>query len=232
VPEPVIAVVVAAGYGVRFGGPTPKPALRLAGRSVLALALDNLAAGGVNHIIIVSRDQSLFQSARRASPTPSTLAPGGESRQESVRSGLAMVADSPTLARARVILVHDAARPLQPPDVTRGVIAAVRAGAVAVAPALPVVDTIRLDTGAGQTRVVDRDLLHAVQTPQGFDPAVIIECHRRAALEPDLTFTDDVTCCEHYGHPVTLVPGSRLGLKITEQADLTVARALWREARR
>ena len=56
---------------------------------------------------------------------------------------------------------------------------------------------------------------------------VLLDSHDAMASQAQ-EFTDDVTCCERNGHKVTLVPGSRMGMKITEPADLTIARALWR----
>jgi 2-C-methyl-D-erythritol 4-phosphate cytidylyltransferase len=121
-----------------------------------------------------------------------------------------------------VVLVHDAARPLVPADVVRGVVAAVRAGAAAVIPVVPVSDTIRQVTEAGSV-VVDRSGLRAVQTPQGFAREALIRSHGTAA---GLEFTDDAAVCEACGYEVVLVPGSREALKITEPYDLYVAEAI------
>jgi 2-C-methyl-D-erythritol 4-phosphate cytidylyltransferase len=113
--------------------------------------------------------------------------------------------------------VHDAARPLASPALFSRVIDAVRAGAVAVVPAVPVVDTIRqLDGG-----VVDRDRLRAVQTPQGFDAATLRRVHEG---EPDAS--DDAGLVEAAGGVVELVEGERANLKLTDPVDRTVAEAL------
>ena len=227
--QPIVAVVVAAGLGLRFGGTKPKPTLRILGRAVVGMAVEGLAAGGCTDVVVVinGKMSSAFEAALAGAPIPVTTTPGGDTRQESVQKGLEVVRRDPSLSQAKVVLVHDAVRPMMPAFVIESVIEAVKAGSVAVAPAVAVTDTIRMvDDEDGSTHVVDRSKLRAVQTPQGFDLAVLLDSHDRMAAE-GIAFTDDVTCCERNGHRVTLVPGSRMGMKITEPADLTMARALW-----
>jgi 2-C-methyl-D-erythritol 4-phosphate cytidylyltransferase len=118
-----------------------------------------------------------------------------------------------------VILIHDAARPLATEGLYRRVIAAVRSGAAAAVPVVPVIDTIRSLTGG----VVDRDGLRAVQTPQGFDASAIRAAHA-AATEA----TDDATLVEAAGGTVVLVDGEPTNLKITGPQDRVVAEALSR----
>jgi 2-C-methyl-D-erythritol 4-phosphate cytidylyltransferase len=73
--------------------------------------------------------------------------------------------------------------------------------------------------------VIDRDGLRAVQTPQGFDAAVLRSAH---AGEPD--GTDDAGLVEAAGHRVVLVEGEPTNLKITSPHDLAVAGLLARLA--
>lgn len=227
----MVAIVVAAGLGRRFGGTKPKPTLRILGRAVVAMAVEGLAAGGCTDAVVVinGKISHLFRAALIGSPIPVITTPGGDTRQQSVAKGLEVVRNDPRLSTAKVVLVHDAVRPMMPAYVIEGVIKAVREGAAAVAPAVPVTDSIRLvpDGDDGGNSAFDRSKLRAVQTPQGFDLQVLLDSHDKMAAE-SLDFTDDVTCCERNGHSVTLVPGSRMGMKITEPADLTIARALWR----
>lgn len=227
--EPVVAIVVAAGLGVRFGGRKPKPTLHILGKAVVGMAVEGLAAGGCTHAVVVINQKAagLFRTALAAAPIPVAITPGGSSRQESVRMGLEVVRKDPVLSKARTILVHDSVRPMVPAYVTASVISAIRQGAVAVAPGVEVNDSVRRITDDGTTTVVDRSQLRAIQTPQGFDSKVLLESHD-AMAEAGREFTDDLSCVEALGYRVTLVPGSRLGIKITEPADLTIARALWR----
>ena len=220
------AVVPAAGMGTRFGGPVPKPVAPLAGRTVIGVAIDSLAAGGCTAVVVViSRGaEHHFIPALAGCPIRPTVVEGGATRQESVLRGLEAIAAHPDLSSTAVVLVHDAVRPLVPADMVARVVDAVRDGAVAVTPAVPVVDSLRRVSGDSSVQV-DRSDLQAVQTPQGFDFQTLLACHR-AAAEQGISVTDDVGVCEAAGHRVVLVEGSASAFKITHAADLELARAL------
>jgi len=225
-PEPVVALVVAAGMGTRFGGPVPKPVAPLAGSTVIGVAIKSLAAGGCAAVVVViSRGaEHHFIPALAGCPIRPTVVEGGATRQESVLRGLEVIAEHPDLKDTSVVLVHDAVRPLIPAGMVTRVIDAVRAGAVAVTPAIPVVDSLRRMDG-GTSRQVDRSDLRAVQTPQGFDFQTLLASHRSAA-QRGITATDDVGICEAAGHEVVVVEGAATAFKITHAADLELARAL------
>jgi 2-C-methyl-D-erythritol 4-phosphate cytidylyltransferase len=143
---------------------------------------------------------------------------GGATRQESVARGLAAVP-----AEFEIVLVHDAARALTPPELIDAVAAAVRDGHGAVIPALPVVDTVKRVGESGEVvTTVDRSELRAVQTPQGFRREVLVKAHAQAGGE----HTDDAGMVERLGLPVHCVPGSDLAMKITRPIDLVIAEAL------
>jgi 2-C-methyl-D-erythritol 4-phosphate cytidylyltransferase len=147
------------------------------------------------------------------------VVPGGESRQESVRLGLAALPED-----VDVVLVHDAARPLVPVETVEGVVEAVRAGAPAVVPGLPLADTVKSvepESGA-VTGTPRRDLLRAVQTPQGFDRATLAKAH--ATVTEDVT--DDASMVERLGVQVVVVPGHEEAFKVTRPLDLVLAEAV------
>jgi 2-C-methyl-D-erythritol 4-phosphate cytidylyltransferase len=216
--EPVVAIVVAAGSGVRLGGEVPKAVRPLAGRPLVSWSVAALAAGGVTEVVVVVGDgmQDVFAEALTDAPIPWRLVVGGATRQESVARGIV------ALPAGEIVLVHDAARPLVPAEVVRGVVEAVRSGAPAVIPVVPMSDTIRQVGDAGSV-VVDRSGLRGVQTPQGFARDVLVSAHAAAAGSD---YTDDAAVCEASGYEVVLVPGSREALKITEPYDLAVAEAI------
>lgn len=225
--NPVVALVVAAGMGTRFGGPLPKPVVPLGGSTVIGVAIDSLAAGGVDAVVVViSRNaEHHFIPALATCSLPLTVVTGGDTRQESVLRGLEAIAAHPRLSAARIVLVHDAVRPLVPADMVTRVIDAVGAGARAVTPALPVVDSLRRVGRDGQSSQVDRSELRAIQTPQGFDFPTLLASHQSAAAR-GVEATDDVGVCEAAGHQVTLVEGAATAFKITRAEDLDLARAL------
>lgn len=226
--EPVVAIIVAAGLGLRYGGSTPKAMLKVTGRALIAMSVEAMAAGGCTHAVVVVHPAlaEKFEGLLSGSPIPVITTHGGATRQESAHRGLKRMKADPVLSRAAYVLIHDAVRPMVPAHVVESVIVALRNGAEAVAPALLVTDSMRM-VGDDRTMVIDRNTLRAVQTPQGFRFDVIWESHEKMA-RGEGTFTDDVSCAESAGHHVTLVEGSKLAMKITEPTDLTVARALWR----
>lgn len=205
--DDVWTIVVAGGSGLRFGG--RKQFADLAGRSVLQRSVDAADAVSAGVVIVVPDDvvAELSVEAKDA-----RVVAGGASRAESVRAGLAAVPDG-----AAVVLVHDAARPLATPELFGRVVAAVVGGAAGVVPVVAVADTIRSVDGG----VVDRDCLLAVQTPQGFNAAILAQAHDSAGEA-----TDDATLVEALGHRIETVEGEAANRKLTEPTDLISAAAL------
>lgn len=118
-----------------------------------------------------------------------------------------------------IVLVHDAARPVVPAAMLARVIDAVAAGADAVVPGLPVVDTIkRVDARGIVVETPPRDRLRAVQTPQGFTLAALRRAHE-AAVDPHEA-TDDAALAEHAGYEVLVVEGDPAALKVTTGQDI------------
>jgi 2-C-methyl-D-erythritol 4-phosphate cytidylyltransferase len=223
----VSAIVVAAGAGVRLRSSTPKALVRIAGKPLVLLALESLAAGGVTRAVVAAPRSDLdeFNVALQAAPLPVRIVPGGAARQDSVRLALEALADWDTTGSDDdVVLVHDAARPLAPPEVVLRVVEAVQDGASAAIPVQPVADTIRQLTPAGSV-VIDRNTLRAVQTPQAFRKSVLRAAHE-LALSAEISATDDAALAEHAGFNVKLVEGSPAAMKITTAHDLAVVRAL------
>ena len=227
--QPVVAVVLGAGLGVRYGGSVSKPALKITGHALMNMSIEAMAAGGCTHAVVVVNDKVAreLSLAKAALPIPVIQTHGGASRQESAHNGLRAIRADRELSRAEVVLIHDAVRPMVPAHVVEDIIGAVRGGAHAVAPVIDVVDSIRVLDRQGGSRPVDRSTLRAVQTPQGFPLEVIWAAHERMAAAGE-QFTDDVSCAELAGHEVVLVPGSRMSMKVTEPTDMTIAEALWK----
>lgn len=208
-------VVVAAGRGERLAAGLPKAFVGLAGRTLLERTLEAVAASGVIDRVVVV----LPPGVDPVEVGTAVAVPGGPTRQSSVAAGLAALPGD-----VDVVLVHDAARALAPPELFRRVVAAVRDGHDAVVPVVPVTDTVRaLDGG-----VVDRAGLRAVQTPQGFRRDALVAAH--AALPGEAT--DDAGLIERHGGRVHLVDGDEEAFKVTTPLDLRLAEAVvaWRDS--
>ncbi|HEY5877826.1 MAG TPA: 2-C-methyl-D-erythritol 4-phosphate cytidylyltransferase [Nakamurella sp.] len=208
------AIVPAAGSGERLGAQVPKAFVRVAGRELVVHAVDRLRAAGVRSVVVAVSPGQLDR-ARALLGASAAVVVGGADRTASVAAGLATV---PT--DADVVLVHDAARAFAPVSLIERVTARIRAGADAVVPVLPVVDTIRtIGTGAALAGTVDRSLLRIVQTPQGFQPDVLRRAHAVAA-DRGVSSTDDAALAEAIGVTVVAVDGDRAAMKITTPDDL------------
>ncbi|TFV63870.1 UNVERIFIED_ORG: 2-C-methyl-D-erythritol 4-phosphate cytidylyltransferase [Bacillus sp. AZ43] len=211
-----VAIVAAAGSGSRLGAELPKALVPLAGRPLVCWAVDGLRAGGVDEVV-VTVPSSAREAFAAVLPADVRIADGGSSRTASVRAGLAVASPA-----ADVVLVHDAARPLTPPDVVARVLGALAAGAPAVVPVLPVVDTTVVVDGEGLvTETVPRATLRRVQTPQGFARSALVAAY--AALDEDADLTDDAAVVRAAGVPVATVTGDERSAKITVPHDLVVA---------
>jgi 2-C-methyl-D-erythritol 4-phosphate cytidylyltransferase len=136
----VAVLVPAAGAGLRLGPGGPKALRLLAGEPLLVHAIRRVAAASSVRLIVVAAPAAEIDAVRDllAPVAPVTVVAGGAERQESVALALAAV---PT--DIGIVLVHDAARALTPPELIESVAEAVRSGAPAVIPVLPVVDTIK-----------------------------------------------------------------------------------------
>jgi 2-C-methyl-D-erythritol 4-phosphate cytidylyltransferase/2-C-methyl-D-erythritol 2,4-cyclodiphosphate synthase len=208
----IVALVVAAGSGSRAGGGLPKQYAPIAGKSLLAHALDALGHPLVDEIrvVIAAGQEALYHEAvgERALPSPIV---GGETRQQSVRNGLEALAGEDVAA----VLIHDAARPFLPSKVVEALVEALEEADGAV-PVLPVVDSLAM--GDGQLgEAVARDRLVRVQTPQAFRFPAILEAHR--AWTGAMEATDDAQVARAAGLTVALVPGDASLEKLTYAED-------------
>jgi len=219
-------VIVAAGSGSRVGGAELKQFRWVAGKPMLLHSLQTFMMRGdvVSVVCVLPREYV-------ADPPPwifqcdidrLMLSTGGRTRAESVANGLDDLPDE-----ARIVLVHDAARPLIGGQTIDRVIAAARETGAALA-ALPVTDTLKeVGENGNVVRTVDRQRLWRAQTPQGFQREVIVRAHRDAAAAR-ITSTDDAALCERLGIDVRVVQGSERAFKITEEQDFERAEALAR----
>ncbi|MFF2654536.1 2-C-methyl-D-erythritol 4-phosphate cytidylyltransferase [Streptomyces sp. NPDC058045] len=227
------AVIPAAGRGVRLGPGAPKALRTLGGVPMLVHAVRALAASRAVRLVVVvappdgtTEVKALLAAHTLGERTDFEVVPGGDTRQESVALGLAAVPEGHD-----IVLVHDAARPLVPVETVDAVIEAVRGGAPAVVPALPLADTVKeVEPGpAGEPEPVvatlERSRLRAVQTPQGFDRATLVRAHETVAVDSEGA-TDDAGMVERLGVPVVLVPGHEEAFKVTRPLDLVLAEAV------
>ena len=207
-------ILVAAGSGVRLGRPEPKAFVPLRGRPLLSWTLETLSTIPFAGRVIAAPPERL-EEARRLAGEGKVVA-GGATRAESVRRAF----EAAGVAGDNVIVVHDAARPFVTPSEVRAVIRAAEETGAAIA-AIPIPDTVKSVERGLVTGTLDRSKLWLAGTPQAFRGHILAR-----ALEANREATDEAALCEELGFPVTAVPVSRFGFKITAPEDLEVAEAI------
>jgi 2-C-methyl-D-erythritol 4-phosphate cytidylyltransferase len=250
----VLALVPAAGDGVRLGAGMPKALVPLGGIPLVVRAVRGLLdSGSVDHVLVavregdVARVRSLFAGRPGQRPVGDAarieVLTGGADRFSSVAAALCFGARQHP--EAHTVLVHDASHALTPPELVRILVASVAGGADAVVPVLPVADTVKeVDADGRVLGTADRSALRTVQTPQAFRTALLCRAYREAGFDPEcpatpsvsaddaaplvspLVSVDDAGLVERLGEPVHTVPGDPLAFKITTAWDLRVAELL------
>ncbi len=222
----VFAILPAAGLGTRMAGPQPKQFLALDGVPILVHSLRAFAAvSRVSSIVVAVRKPEMERVQAQVDENGFggrvLVVEGGDNRQESVLHALAVIQAQPD----DVVLVHDAVRPLiDAATIERTIDAVVEHGAAIVG--MPAVDTIkqveRTAHGALVVSTIPREFIVQAQTPQGFRFSLLQSAYAEATAD-GFVGTDEASVVERAGHPVAVVPGSHVNLKITQPGDLELA---------
>lgn len=219
---PVHVLIPAAGSGRRMGADRNKVLLDLLGQPIIAWTLEAaVQADSVAWIGVVCQgsdrpDLETIAHALNLSK-PVTFIDGGTTRQASVYNGLRALPPEATR-----VLIHDGARCLATPDLFDRCAAALDICPGLVA-AVPVKDTIKVvDASQRIEATPDRHRLWAAQTPQGFDVALLKQCHQQG-IDQSWIVTDDAALFEKCDLPVQVVLGEETNLKVTTPMDLAIA---------
>ncbi|HEY2681155.1 MAG TPA: 2-C-methyl-D-erythritol 4-phosphate cytidylyltransferase [Candidatus Udaeobacter sp.] len=214
------AIIVAGGSSQRMG--FDKLFATIVGEPVIAHSMRAFEhATSISEIVVVARDRWHDEIRKIASGAGfkkiCAIVPGGERRQDSVRSGLDRIDGD-----AKYVAVHDAARPLITPEQIERAFAQCRIyGAAALAQ--PVNDTLkRADADLLVTSSVDRHQMYAMQTPQIFERKLIEDAYDHVYAE-NASVTDEVSAVERLGHKIALVLNDDFNFKVTYRHDLPVA---------
>jgi 2-C-methyl-D-erythritol 4-phosphate cytidylyltransferase / 2-C-methyl-D-erythritol 2,4-cyclodiphosphate synthase len=219
---PFAAVIVAAGKGLRTGGPLPKQFANWRGKPVVRHSAEALARLGACPLVVAIADGSDDLARQALADIPVVrLVHGGKTRQQSVRAALEALASAPP---ARV-LIHDAARPDLPAAVVESLLRALDAHPAAI-PVLPLVDSVIVATGGSMVASARREELRRVQTPQAFRFADILAAHRAWAGDADAG--DDAQVARAAGLEVALVDGDERLRKLTFASDFRTGGAMIR----
>ena len=225
-PPLVVALVPAAGRGLRMGGSVPKQFLSLGGEPLIIQSLRMLQAAPVIDRIILAVPSAEVEYcedeivSRYGFTKVTKIVVGGAERQDSVRCALAEVPSD-----TEIVLIHDAVRPFVTLRMITEVVTMARKEGAAII-ALPMRDTVKqVRTDGMIERTVDRAALWLAQTPQAFRRDWIETAHRKAHAE-GVRATDDAFLVEWLGHSVAVVEGSGENIKVTRPEDLVIGEAI------
>jgi 2-C-methyl-D-erythritol 4-phosphate cytidylyltransferase len=222
-----VAIIPAAGSGIRMGTDQAKQFMELDGRPLLAVTLKPFHdCRKVDAVVLVVplRDIDYCQKEiveRFELEKVKKVVPGGKRRQDSVRLGIEAAGENYGL-----VLIHDGVRPAVDEALIGKVIEKARTHR-AVIPALPVKETVKEINSRGEVvKTYARQQVWLVQTPQVFRYEDIVAAHQKALDEDWGEATDDSVLIERLGIPVTVVEGSEKNIKVTTPYDLELARFL------
>ena len=211
------AVIVAAGSSTRMGG-VDKLAEPLLDKPVLAWSVEAMAAAStVDRIVVVTREDRVAGLSAADWLRGATVVAGGLERSDSVRAGVGATS-------AEVVLVHDGARPLASPALADAVAVAAAQHGAAI-PVQMVTDSLKRAGGTRLDSSVAREGLVRAQTPQGARRDLLAAAFERSGGTP---YTDEAALLEAAGFAVVTVPGEVTNLKVTDQDDLDLVRAIVR----
>lgn len=229
---PVVAVVLAAGFGTRFDPGNPKQLVSVGGKPIVCWSIEAFESSPqVTDIVVVVNPQVRTAVERLIDqagyPKVRMILNGGAERVDSTQAALDALAAAGIPDRAK-ILIHDAVRPFVAQASISGCVAALdRFSAATVAFAST--DTVLLTRDLGDVKVIrsvpDRAQTFRAQTPQAFRFSTIRRAYALAANDPDFHPTDDTRVVVDYlpDEPVAIVAGSEANLKITTLADMPTA---------
>jgi 2-C-methyl-D-erythritol 4-phosphate cytidylyltransferase len=217
-------LISAAGVGARMAASCPKQYLHIAGQSILQLsALAFLQHNLIEHVfVVVSPNDAYVANELKPDPRLTVLYCGGATRSDSVLNGLKEMHNQ--LDQRDWVMVHDAARPGINPTLISRLIDGVGADEVGGLLALPVADTVKLQTpGSGKNKVstVSRSGLWLAQTPQMFRHGQLLVALNNAKTNA-IEITDDASAIEACGLMPILVEGHWCNTKITRPEDLAL----------
>ena len=225
-PLHTVAIIPAAGLGLRMGGAVRKQFRPLGGLPLLVHSLRVFQSSPVIDAVVLAVPEADVGYCRNDIVKPhgftkvTHVVAGGQERQDSVRCALAVVDE-----RVDLVVIHDAVRPCVTDIMVKQVVEAAAADGAAII-ALPMRDTVK-QVGDDRLieRTIDRKPLWLAQTPQAFRRDWLEEAHRKAQAE-GLAATDDSYLLEWMGHSVRVIEGSGENIKVTRPEDLIIGEAI------
>lgn len=219
-----IAIITAAGSGIRMAKPIKKQYLQINGIPILIRSIKPFVDSPVIDSIIVSAPEDELQATRQLIEQHQlqkaiVVISGGKTRQESVYKALMSCSKN-----CSHVFIHDGVRPLIRQELIEQLENELKHHP-AVIPVAKIKPSIKeLEAGRIKKHIPRENLVQAL-TPQAFEYQLIFQAHHKA-LQEGLEATDDAALVQHYGAEVIALESSELNIKITDEADLLLASLL------
>ena len=228
----IAAIVVSAGEGIRMAveaDELPKQFFEVDGRPLFVNALLPFEAHPLIDDITVVLPPELVEGWEEKLLSEfgfhkvTRVIPGGEHRRDSVQLGMDAASEGQSWPDDALVAIHDGVRPMLTIRLLGEVInAALKSGAAV--PVLEVKDTVaEIDDSTVWASTIDRSRLRIVQTPQILRAGWLQQAYQDLPREDT---TDDAQLVQALGHPITLVDGDVMNIKVTDQMDLELVRSV------
>lgn len=216
------AIIPAAGTGSRFEGSSKKQFVKIQGKPLLSFCLKSfqksLSVGEI--VLVVSRDDVNFVEKEIIGKSSFTdqvkVVEGGDVRQDSVKKGFEAVRGD-----AKIVVVHDAARPFVTPDFIDKIISEANTKGCVIS-AIPITDTLKMVNNEIVKNTLSRSSIWRAQTPQAFKCGILRDGYEKVDLKNSI-FTDEAQIVECAGHKVHITRGSEFNFKVTSSEDMKLA---------
>jgi 2-C-methyl-D-erythritol 4-phosphate cytidylyltransferase len=217
-----IALIVAAGNGVRMNNEIPKQFILIKHKPILYYSIKSFFDAFDDLEIILVLPQEYMANGQEIvdgyfDNTKFRFCAGGRTRFHSVKNGLSLLDEN----EEAIIFVHDGVRCLLSPDLVHRCYESALEWGTAI-PAIACVDSLRFVEG-DENKIVEREKIRAIQTPQTFHSKILIPAFH---IDYKDQFTDEASVVEAYGLKVNLVEGEESNFKITNPIDFQIAQLL------
>jgi len=224
-----MALVMAAGRGKRFKGSLPKQYVKLAGREILAHAIQRVENEPLINAIVVVAERKYLKFVREeivkkyGFKKVIAVIAGGKERYDSVYNALKFIRKySP-----ENVVIHDGARPVFDAQALKAVLASLKTE-VAVVPVVRITSTVKQVNNGYVVQTIDRDILRASVTPQGYKYQELFSLYSAAAIKK-IRPTDEAFIFENVGYRVAVVEHEGPNIKVTTREDLRLVEAVLKQ---
>lgn len=221
-----VVIILAGGYGERFGGNKAKQFVKIGGKTIIEHTIDKFEKHKlIDEILIVVNpnyyDTILELIKKNEYQKVRNVIYGGKRRADSSMIGINSIAERNDVEK---VLIHDAVRPFVSNEIITRVINALDSHC-AVDVAVPVTDTIiKVDDDKFISDIPVRKHLFRGQTPQGFKKDIIVKAYKLAQENMIEDITDDCGLVLKYGLcRIFVVDGEETNMKITYPHDIYIA---------